>query len=389
MSETRRENVQNENNFGKDPVRKAPEEVKTTPKEIQTELENIEMPEELSEPQGKSSQWDKFIENKELGISYREKVIELPQHRKKETGVKRIRRRELLKPLPDGLYTPAEKNELRYNISGGEKINLPYYSGEKKFDSIYKFLTDDRYPSYGSFVHAVEIGFLYRSSSYRTQQRVERLKSENIYLQEIFPKNIDDVSIEALLCLYEKKGDNLEIQKSITGEIPKKQIGVFTLFSHQNRMWADDYSTPIFIFSNRNRAFNDYINAVLSNSETKEMLKSQDYNWGVERKDEKFELISPNSPQYIEYLSRLSELQNLEEYRKNNVLVPKGNFDAVNRLKVIKEGIPILGGLNIPIIRHPNIRPLRWCHAELALIPTKRSLNVLFFETEDKDKKEK
>jgi len=31
---------------------------------------------------------------------------------------------------------------------------------------------------------------------------------------------------------------------------------------------------------------------------------------------------------------------------------------------------------------------LRWCNAEVALIPTKKGLNVLFFETGDEDKKE-
>jgi len=32
-------------------------------------------------------------------------------------------------------------------------------------------------------------------------------------------------------------------------------------------------------------------------------------------------------------------------------------------------------------------KPLRWCHAELALVPAKRGLNVLFFETGDDEKK--
>ena len=33
--------------------------------------------------------------------------------------------------------------------------------------------------------------------------------------------------------------------------------------------------------------------------------------------------------------------------------------------------------------------PLRWCHADLAFIPTQRSLNVLFFETGTEGKERK
>ena len=71
---------------------------------------------------------------------------------------------------------------------------------------------------------------------------------------------------------------------------------------------------------------------------------------------------------------------------------------AYEDLKELKEGGSSKGGLSrgrydweIPIVNHPGTKPLRWCHAECALIPTKRSLNILFFETgeEDEEKEEK
>ena len=34
----------------------------------------------------------------------------------------------------------------------------------------------------------------------------------------------------------------------------------------------------------------------------------------------------------------------------------------------------------VPIIHAPDVPILRWCHSELAIVPTKKSLRVLFFE---------
>ena len=52
-------------------------------------------------------------------------------------------------------------------------------------------------------------------------------------------------------------------------------------------------------------------------------------------------------------------------------------------LNLLMAGIPT-GEHNVylPIVRHPDLKPLRWCHAEIAVIKEEGKTNVLFFETE-------
>lgn len=87
-----------------------------------------------------------------------------------------------------------------------------------------------------------------------------------------------------------------------------------------------------------------------------------------------------------------NEQEGLEErrqaYRDKNIHFVRGKKFAKNIdfIRKLLDGIQIItkdGYRQIPVIQHPDIPPLRWCHAEMALVPTKRSLNVLFFEQND------
>lgn len=108
------------------------------------ELENqpqAEMPEDFEDPEGKKSKWKEVvgeveIEGKKVEVKYREKVIELPKHRQEETGIQRIRRRELLPPFPEGLRDTSGAYRdpfYRNNPSWWEKPQAPVvWSAEKK-----------------------------------------------------------------------------------------------------------------------------------------------------------------------------------------------------------------------------------------------------------------
>jgi len=291
----------------------------------------IEMPEDLVEPEGKSGKWKTVkgeveVEGKKVEVSYREKVIELPKHRQEETGIKRIRRRELLPPFPEGLYISEEKrrsqflddqweyysSSFKYGNRGGDdphkrytentqklKDNkqVPVYVHNKKFDDFYRFLTDDKYPADNIFCHNLDYRIMGPNLGPGNLPDKERLnmelfKKEGLYFQEIYPV---DNNAGKYISTY---GQGLWLQG--------------------RTMYSKLYATPVFIFSQKNKRFVEYL-----------------YSVGVNAR-EAFRLLSPSS--------------------ENELVIP---------------------------IEKSSQNKLRWCHAELALVPTKRSLNVLFFETGD------
>ena len=70
------------------------------------------MPADFLEPEGKKGKWSEVVKNEKLGISYREKVIQLSKYRQEETGIKKIRRREVL-TYPEGFYESGKKIDKR------------------------------------------------------------------------------------------------------------------------------------------------------------------------------------------------------------------------------------------------------------------------------------
>jgi len=142
----------------------------------------VEMPEDFEDPEGKAGKWktvkgDVEIEGKKVEVSYREKVIELPKHRQEETGIKRIRRRELLPPFPEGFCKNAKDGAL-------------YMSLNKEFDSVYGILTDDQFPSRKKFIHM--FNYLPRGNE---NEHAEKFKKEGAYFQKIFQKGDSTVGV--------------------------------------------------------------------------------------------------------------------------------------------------------------------------------------------------
>ena len=267
-----------------------------------------EMPEDFEDPEGKSGKWKTVkgeveVNGEKFEVSYREKVIQLSEDRQEKYGIQRIRRRELLPPLPEGFLIKRETKTDDNNVG-----NLSTYSSDKKFDEMYRFLTDDKYPSDHTITHKFH-WFEKPKGAYGYEKQTNDLqmfKEQGLYFQEIFQ-----------------------------GKSEKKTL-------YCSPKWIFDlpnYSRPVFIFGNKNKAFNNYLDSIFNKDELKKQI---DYK----------------------------------------------------RLKVLRDGGQIEGGTSasyewfLPVIHQPGIKPLRWCHAESALIPTKRSLNVLFFETGDENKSE-
>jgi len=290
-----------------------------------------EMPEDFEDPEGKAGKWKTVkgeveIEGQKVEVSYREKVIDLPKHRQEETGIKRIRRRELLPPFPEGLYLVPEEKKARdvkrweefarefpdVDLQGTKKRILeskliPVYSSEKKFDHIYQLLTDNKYPSQNSLTHVIEYGYIGGDDSSEDWHRrnIKLFKREGLYFQEIYSES-------------ERRHES-----------PYRER--FYL-NHGGVFHEADYTTPVFIFDSRNKRFIEYINS----------LENNDIRFGGK-----------------------------ESILKSIPLEKSRNFEV-----------------EIPIVKNALRKPLRWCHAECALVPTKRSLNVLFFETGEEDKQE-
>jgi len=266
--------------------------------------------------EGKSRKWKTVkgmveIGGKEVEVSYREKVIELPIHRQQETGIKRIRRRELISPLPKDFYLPAEHFDglevVSETFKDGKSTKEykhatrdypPAYSFNSKFDNVYKFLTNNIYPSPSTLVHAMNWTLGARiqghglAESKKGQEDIKQFKNEGMYLQEIYHPN--------------KK----KIKSSSTFLKSESEL----YFAYGDESYVKYYATPVFIFGQKNRNFTNYLHATNISSK----------------------IFGPHGKGLHTYIS-------------------------------LKEG--------------PSVPKLRWCHADAAIIPTKRGLNVLFFET--------
>lgn len=354
------------------------------------------------------------VENKELGVSYKETVIELPQHRREETGVVRIKRRELL-TFPEGFFGKTRKYEDRF--VGEEGWKDPETSPESI--PVWEFITDDRFPSGAKMAHYIDIhnnsgmGYHGRVSHLSPDEQKEyfrthfkkdkelyprswiRHKDEGLYFQSIFPEG--DMSDKKMYT----KTESGELQPSKDSGSP---YGVTKMYTWESwSLFRSPIRHPVYLFGAENSAFRDYCASITQNREILSLLQQNGYT------DQATRLVMPGSPefeeQYSEYF-RKSE----ESSRKYGHKVPDFRIENLKKQELIKHGIPLEvkdnssrnsieflrliaqgisssgsptlkgGARTIPIVKHPEIRPLKWLHSDLAIVPTKGSLNILFFE---------
>jgi hypothetical protein len=174
-------------------------------------------------------------------------------------------------------------------------------------------LTDGGYPSPGTWTHTVNWDEVYYESARGVGKKsLEKMKNEGLYFQMINSN---------------KYGADNQSSFYFTPE----------------RIYQEVFITPVFIFGNKNRILNNYIDS-----------------------------LSIQTGKYNEFIGNMARDKKLLKYlRERNPNLPPQRPRGEIFLNYF-------GGE-----ANNNERPLRWCHAELALVPTKKSLNVLFFEAED------
>lgn len=357
----------------------------------------------------------RIVKNQELGISYRESYEPLSKEEQKDLGIKAIRRKEVIKGPSD----------LFQNIHGNVQV--------------YRFLTEDLFPSYQTWNHVLQgDGGSCSISGYREMKRFEL---EGQHMQEVLP--LERMATAKPLygfdgCpLFTIKGGGVDYKLPTRDcDVIKSSPLVYAMCaSTSNEIWRDTKDLPIFIFGNRNPVFSDYVNTIQTHPEMREMLKlsgwtldsqiiledgeGRSYFEGFDKQKIKVpKLANPRqelcSQEQIEkaipYLERIireiPEIsgkmcdgvtpyavyhceESLEWYRKvlngeikigeDSRSIPK--FDTTY-LNLLMRGIPHEGNVKIPVVRHPDLRPLRWCHADSAVVERDGKTNVLFFETE-------
>lgn len=311
----------------------------------------------------------KVVENKELGVRYRETAIELPQRRQEETGIKHIIRRELLPPLPEGFYKDDEgesefgkiaklRNDANEaaNKEFGFRIEKPLTEADierqnafkygpryeiEGFKKVYSFLTGGRTDDTDIQTTTFSLPLYYNDKDREglRKMHIDNLKAQGLYFQKIIPKARAGTQESEYGADFSKDENGVhridEHSKLIHAKDPiyARKDMLWTYYGFKT--WTGYLRGPAFIFGPKNSSFRNYLTSIIKNPETRQMLDLDD--WGS----------------YSVYLEKIA-----------------------NGLPTEKED----ASWNIPIIEHPNIKPLRWCNAEIAIIPTRKSLNVLLFE---------
>lgn len=276
---------------------------------------------------------EQIVNNTELGISYKETIINLPPHKKELLGIDRIRRKQMLE-LPDDWY---------------------------KNDEVRNFITEGRFPSDSTWNHTL-CGDLYNTCKnppdgygYRMREKVmsvlEDFKEQDGFLQEISLEPIfklRDFFAHRPMAIFDKSinkisSPNAKFTEDIKHAVREGAPWIFDMSVNSGESYERGSGWPVFVFGNKNKAFTKYIEAITSDSNTRQMMESIGWN---------FEEISRK-------VHSISSIKNLIRG------VPTEDMDSH----------PL-----IPIVKYDKTPPLRWCHAELAIISHNNSENVLFFE---------
>ncbi|MFA7302686.1 MAG: hypothetical protein WC030_02985 [Candidatus Paceibacterota bacterium] len=372
------------------PKKKRPEGVVESDPDAHAEAVSRDIPEDFEDLALGQESKGRIVENKELGVSYRETVIELPKHRQEKYGITRIRRRELLPPLPTGFYTVGEYVTNKY----GQFYlgDTPTFSFDNRFDPVYHFLIDGRLPAPDAWTHQLLSGYFpahdsdpkYKERSIETRKNqaeiLDLFKRNGLMFHEIYPSGANAESPNR----FERTPDGFTEKYGVN--VKTAEIGIPGLYCAPGRPFFTDYNTPIFSFSRHSTALRKYIDALRTN--TNPEIQSLLATYGIVKDAPPLELIGPESPEYSDYIRAYGGLlkkTNEEECRENGYCFLRDSDCMRVResvFQLIMAGAVIGGEVQIPIVKHPDIEPLRWCHAELAVVPTRRGLNVLFFETD-------
>ncbi len=343
--------------------------------------------EEKSSIHGEKGFEIKKVDLPELNLSYVEKTVELPRHRQERFGIKRIRRKEVSESIPGILWD-------RHPATSGERQALKIRDHDGKFLNWVPILTEDKLPSPRTWNHIFlgDAGHFHSAQehetyyeSYREQDRklqaqADRLRQEGLYFQEIRPEGTpqDEKHIPTLLGrayiglrVYVKDNDELRLEDTEDAAVFEKSS--YRLFpmscSSSSEAWSGEtIRAPLFIFGNQNPEVVEYINSITSNPETVSMLKSAGWTDDVNLANDFFSGKMPHPlPDGRPLFWLSSNLQVLKMFAEGREMTARQSVHPY-----------------LPVIHHPNIKPLYWCHAEAAIFPTVKektaTLNILFFE---------
>lgn len=430
--------------------------------------DNVVFDEKQRKTEGRESKIKERLE--QLGITLKETYETLSEEEQELTGIKRIRRKEVIGG-PSDLFTEP-----------------------KKYLEIYNFLTDGLFPSYKTWNHVL--------GGDGGGTGVSRFNQEGQYTQEMLP--LDCIlnrsgmySLTQSPFFQIKDGEVDYVSPSKDAEQIKKSCLVYPMcFGTGGTLWRDDHTAPFFVFGNRNKRFREYVEAIQTNPQMREMLSLSDWHLNLDvvledyttESGEKIkrprlkepEPIISHTPEFVSrvipYLEKVAnempdfkasaldkashvaiEIADypkaLELFEKN--FENKGNyprkyaaamallvgdkekakkyylehfeveteyksdmpnpFDSeweeslrdlcqrtlkiyrerdkplalprhdISRLNYLTQGVPVGEfdtSIKLPVVRHPELRPLRWCHSDAAVMEKDGRVNILFFETD-------
>ena len=248
---------------------------------------------------------------------------------------------------------------------------------------VWEFLTDGRFPSPTVWEHQFNMA---HEGEYPVPN-VDEFKKQGLFFQEICNEKVKGSDFDVGSVRHETNPNYYEFYTWIGSEIP----------------WPDRNINPVFCFSGKNKNLKSYLEDVKSCPEAVELLESEGWNF-----DSPHELVDPDSEEFdtimeehieelITTLYKSKSDPEKDEIRKRErkewLEAKKAGCYAIKKFKTNKSFNSLLQFCDgkppypasekiIPVIRYSKVRPLRWCDSELAIIPTKRGLNVVFFETE-------
>jgi len=345
------------------------------------------------------------VENRELGVSYKETIIELPEHRREETGVVRIKRREL-DTFPEGFFGRTKAGRW---MTEGWKDTIEYLP-------IWEFISDGKYPSAGKLGHYIdiagdrELSTMYPKPNFKNPEDRRRIRADSEYYPRSFLRHQDEGLYFQSVFPEGDLHDKRFFAKDTDGKFQKTQdsnspFGLTRVYTWEGwQLFRSPIRHPVYFFGTENKVFREYCRAISSNQEIVNLLKQNEYT------DEPIDVALPGSEEFeqvfqkgVEHVrswttsteeGKKAEIEHMElkrqEMIRNEVGFSKSQRSIganLERFRLIAEGIQVSGGpslmgseTKIPAVQHPDLRPLRWLHADLAIVPTSRSLNILFFE---------
>lgn len=304
----------------------------------------------------------RIIENEQLGVSFEETMIELPQYRQEETGIKRIIKRSLVKS-PD--FFNGNSQDVGYEYSDKTK-------------EIWNFITDNKI-SQGTKLGHVVAWHATTDNEEKRERGVKQLDQhiqDGFYFGKVLPENISD---------YGKDFDkNIEVSDLFT------TVGDY--------VWTDRISTPVYFFGTENVAFRDYLKSILNNEDILSVIKNR---WEKRGGKDSGTVIYPGSSEFDEEFNESIDrnfdigeevVAKIERQKKicseRSIPLFTGlRCRNISFLKILSDGIDTacvnpFAEATIPSVHSVEVRSLRWCHSDLAIMPTKKSLSILFFASE-------